>query len=612
MRMKLFLSMIALMLVMFSLSGWIFHQKSVVKEGVVDLESWDFSKEGTVSLEGDWNFHWEKTDPGQISTNQPAFMNVPSTWDSQKRYPSQGYGLYHIQLKGLQVGESYGFKIPPMSNSYRLWLGDRLMVTNGIPGTTKPTTKPYYKPQELFFDAKSDVVDLYMMISNFHYRSGGMWSSLEFGTAEQITGLTKKNLAIETFLFGSLFLSGLYHIVLFVFRRKEKILLLFGITCLVISSRIIVIGEQIIVEFFPKIPWELLVKTEFITFYMVVPLFSCFLYTLYKEEVSKIFCKYLSIVSILFSILVLVTPAIIYTESIFLYQIVTITTIIYMIYALILAAIRKRVGAKVVLICATFYALTVINDILYINGNIDSMNLSSFGLFIFIFFQSYLIAKSTSIAFLKVEEYTNELANLNQTLEEKIYERTKSLEESTLELKRVNKVLKEMSYQDQLTGLPNRRYFDELYEKHWDEAVQNQTLLSILYLDIDHFKAYNDVYGHLQGDTTLRNVGVCLQQSIQKHDGTVARIGGEEFIALITNKTAEETNQIAEDCRNSVKALQIPHQNSSTSPYVTISIGVATIVPTHKDSKRKFIITADEALYYAKEEGRNQVVLSSV
>jgi diguanylate cyclase (GGDEF)-like protein len=608
--MKLF-KLLSLIFVLLCSSGWVNHYMPEVKKGVVTLDNWDFSKDRTVSLKGEWDFYWESDSPKHLSTNQHSYMKVPSVWDEQDRFPSFGYGLYHLQVKGLQVGKGYALKVPSMSNSYHLWINDQLMVSNGTPGRTKQSTIPFYQPQEVYFDAHQNTVDIYLAISNFHYRSGGMWSSLELGSPDQITGLTKRNLAFETMLFGSLVLAGLYHIVLYIYRKQETILLLFGLSCLAISARTLVIGEQIIIEFFPKIPWEFIVKTEYLTFYTVVPLFIWFLIGLYPQEVSKIYGKALSVISLLLSLLVLFTPATIYTHSLFLYQKVTIITMVYIIAALVLATYRRRHGARVVLTCAAFYALTVINDILNNNRTIDSINLSSLGLFVFIFSQSYIIAKSASNAFKKVEQYSKELTELNQTLEEKISERTKSLETSTLELQRVNEVLKEMSYHDQLTSLPNRRYFDDLYEKEWENAITNQTMISILYLDIDHFKAYNDAYGHEQGDVTLQRVAICLQQSIQKYNGTVARIGGEEFVALILGLTPEQTNRIAEECRTDVKALQIPHKDSCTYPYVTISIGVATSVPSRSESKRKLIRTADEALYYAKEEGRNQVVVST-
>ncbi|HYK73963.1 MAG TPA: diguanylate cyclase [Pseudoneobacillus sp.] len=604
------MNFVALVFILICLAGWIKAPLPLAEDGMVDIKKWDFDKNGMITLNGEWNFYWETMDPHNLSGHQPTIQMVPSVWNDKKQYPSSGYGLYHLKMDGLQKGRSYAFKIPTLSNSYRFWIDDQLMLTNGSPGTTKKTTIPFYKPKEVFFTAKNESVDLYIAISNFHYRSGGMWESLTLGTPEQIISQTKRNLAFESMLIGSLILSGLYHIVLYIHRKKERILLLFGIINLVISFRTLVIGEQVIIQFFERIPWELIVKTEYLTFYTVVPLFTWFLHYLYKEEVSRKYAKYLSIISLLFSLLVLFSPAIIYTRSLFLYQAITIVTLVYLISSLFKAVYRKREGSLVVALCAAFYALTVINDILFINGTIVSMNLSSFGLFIFIFSQCYILASRVTNAFQKVEEYSDELSKLNQTLEEKIYERTKSLEISKQELQRVNAALTEISYQDQLTQLPNRRYFENVYETEWEKAIQNQNMLAILYFDIDHFKSYNDAYGHQEGDITLKQVAACLQKTILNYNGIVARIGGEEFIALITNRNTEQMNQIAEECRNEVKRLEIPHKDSLTYPFVTISIGVAATLPDAHSSARNLIRLADEALYFAKEEGRNLVMMS--
>jgi diguanylate cyclase (GGDEF)-like protein len=593
------------------LSGWIIYPTPVVIDGKADINGWDLNRRGTVSLEGEWNFYWNVDTPKKRHGLKPAKLEIPATWDEEGSFPSTGYGLYHMQLTGLEMGKSYSIKIPIVSNAYHFWIDDRLMVTNGDPGQSKETTTPFYKPREVIFDAKRDTVDLFFSVSNFHYRSGGIWISPEFGTAEQIAALSKKRISLEALITGSLLLSGLYHVVLYIYRKKEKLLLLFGLTCLVIFVRTLVIGEHLITILFPNFPWALSVRLEFLSFYTVVPLFTWFLHKLYYQEISKTFCYIISLISGAFGLLVLFTTAIVFTESIFYYQTLTIITIIYVIGALLYAASRGREGAKVVLVCATFYALTVINDILYINGKIDSTNLSSLGLFVFIFSQSYIIAKSSSHAFQQVETYSKQLTELNQNLEVKIYERTASLEKSRQELQRVNEVLKELSYHDPLTGLPNRRYFDDRYEQEWERAIEAQSWLSLLYLDIDYFKRYNDAYGHQQGDITLQEVAACLQRTLLPYEGIVARIGGEEFIALVMNQSESQMNQIAEECRNAVKGLEIPHRDSSISPFVTISIGVATMVPNHTASKRKLIRMADEALYFAKEEGRNLVIQSS-
>ncbi|MCA1032187.1 diguanylate cyclase [Bacillus timonensis] len=602
----------ALIFVLFLLVGWDHVTIPTAEKGIFQLKDWDFEKNGTLKLRGEWDFYWNAQEPSELLNLKPSSIPVPAAWDDQNVYPSTGYGVYHLKIENLQIGKEYGIKVPTLSSSYNFWLNHDLQFTNGKPSTDRKTTIPFNKPMHVFFTATDVSADIYIGISNFHHRNGGMWESLELGTADQIMNVTQKNTAFEMILFGSLLLAGLYHLVLFIHRKKEKKLLFFGVTCLIISMRIIVIGDQILLEFFPTIPWEIVIKIEYLTFFSVVPLFTWFMHYLYKTEVTKKYCLGLSFISALFILVVIFTPAIFYTELLVGYQTVTLITLIYLVISLTKAVFRKREGAIIVSGCATIYALTVINDILYVNRAIETLHLSSFGLFIFIFSQSYIIARSLSSAFGKVEEYSNELSELNRTLEERIHERTKSLQQSKRELQRMNEMLHDLSYQDQLTQLPNRRYFDEVFKKEWDQAVLSGNFLAVLYFDVDHFKAYNDTYGHQLGDDTLIKVAESLKQSLKSSNGFVARMGGEEFVAVVSNQSVERVRRIADECRENVRDLCISHDTSITGRFVTISVGVAIMVPTNNIVPRTLIKLADEALYFAKDKGRNQVYVQEL
>jgi diguanylate cyclase (GGDEF)-like protein len=597
--------------VLFLISGWDHQAKPHVTKGVLSLEKWDASKDGMITLNGEWSFYWETLDPLEIQSKQSSYIKVPKTWDYDARFPTKGYGMYHLKLTGLKVGEKYGLKIPVQSSAYQLWLDDELLVTVGTPGKSKATTKPGYQTNEILFKAHGETTNLFIAVSNFHYRSGGLWDNLKLGSADEIVKQSKRAIEFEAFVVGSLILSSIYHFVLFLHRRSEWILLIFSSICLAIGVRTLVVSERIIIDFIPNLSWELLIKLEYLMFYLVVPLFSWYFYYLFKAEVSKRICQFMSIISILFVTLVLCTPAVIFTKTLFIYQAFTILAILYAIGVLILAIYRRRPAALIIAIFAAIYIFTVVNDMLYVNGNIRSVNMSGFGLVFFIFSQSYIIAKGVANAFNRAEDYSRELTELNQTLENKIQIRTKSLEESKEELERLNRALTEMSYHDPLTGLANRRLFDDLYDKEWEKSLDNQSFLSIMFMDIDHFKPYNDTYGHQQGDQALVLVASTLKHCIQKYGGTVARIGGEEFIGLVAKQNAEDMLLIAEECRAAVTQLQIPHKGSLIADYVTISIGVTTVIPDEETSKRTLIKNADEALYIAKEGGRNQVVHAS-
>jgi diguanylate cyclase (GGDEF)-like protein len=170
-------------------------------------------------------------------------------------------------------------------------------------------------------------------------------------------------------------------------------------------------------------------------------------------------------------------------------------------------------------------------------------------------------------------------------------------------------LIAELAECDPLTGTKNRRMFDEHLELLWQQAVVNGRSLGILLVDIDHFKAYNDFYGHQAGDKALRQVAQTIQKSVRRPLDVLTRYGGEEFAALLYDVDGDEAREIAERIRVTVGELNIEHRASRPFSRVTISVGVAAIVPTAQRSPGGAVQLADQALYAAKVQGRNRVEL---
>ena len=180
------------------------------------------------------------------------------------------------------------------------------------------------------------------------------------------------------------------------------------------------------------------------------------------------------------------------------------------------------------------------------------------------------------------------------------------------QIKMINqmRIIEELSVMDQLTTIPNRRGFDKRINMEWARAIRDKTSLSVLIIDIDMFKVYNDTYGHQQGDIALCKVAAMLTQSINRSTDFTARWGGEEFIVLLPNTDMNGAINIAEIIRLNVSNMMIPFANG-TETRVTISVGVKTQSPWQDRLLDRFIADADKALYIAKELGRNQVCYST-
>jgi len=175
------------------------------------------------------------------------------------------------------------------------------------------------------------------------------------------------------------------------------------------------------------------------------------------------------------------------------------------------------------------------------------------------------------------------------------------------ELKRYRDYLESISYLDGLTGIANRRSFNDYLNSTWNFAEREPSPISMILMDIDHFKQFNDNYGHQPGDACLVLIAQALSETIVRKTDFIARYGGEEFVCILPNTNIDNAAVIAEKLRLSIMALQIPHAFSSAENIITISLGVAAIIPDGNSSCSALIEAADEALYRSKKSGRNKV-----
>lgn len=186
-----------------------------------------------------------------------------------------------------------------------------------------------------------------------------------------------------------------------------------------------------------------------------------------------------------------------------------------------------------------------------------------------------------------------------------------SRKQTEQQLMKTNELLQKISSIDALTGLANRRFFDERFAKEWRHAMRFSTPLSVILLDIDYFKRYNDTYGHHDGDACLQYVAEAMRRAAKRPGDMIARYGGEEFVIVLPVTDGRGALYVGERMRSEVEQLRIPHRGSAVSSFVTASLGVATMIPVRDVSPRELIIRADKALYRAKQEGRNRAIAYS-
>lgn len=217
----------------------------------------------------------------------------------------------------------------------------------------------------------------------------------------------------------------------------------------------------------------------------------------------------------------------------------------------------------------------------------------------------YILLSFGVVVFCWAAQFTSDRSSRREFLQKVIIHRKNA------QLRKVNLYLRDLAEIDALTGIANRRYFDAVLDEEWRRARRRKYNVALLMCDIDFFKSYNDLLGHVQGDVCIRDVAQCIRKLVRRPGDLVARYGGEEFAVILPALDVHEAQKIAEAVCQSVRDLNLPHPGSGVRNVVTISVGVAAMIPDGADLKQ-LITQADEALYQAKHQGRDRVCSHSI
>lgn len=584
-----------------------------------------------IRLDGEWKFYWQQLlSPSELNISKDySICTIPGVWNGNQLYTDKtklspdGFATYSLTFIIDQPSQQLSLLLPHISTSYKIWVNGKQLSSVGEIGNSSDTSFPKYSIQEVQFESQPGINNLVIQVSNFTNLFGGINSSIYLGTPQQIQLLDRKSLTIDVLLIGSLIIMGIYHFILFASRKKDFSALYFGLLCLVIGLRTAVTSQRYLLTIFPDIPWELLTKIEYLTYYLGAITIIRFLYSLYPTKPMKYLIKVTTPVVFAFSLLVVFTSVKIYGKYSDFFDIYILGGSAVIFYSLWLA--RKKFFFYALIFTYGFIILlvTVINDLLQYKNILHTPLLLPFGLLTFMSCQAFIIclrftnafhlieAMSLSLknknkklrqAYIEQKKSNNIIASWNQKLEETVSARTKALEEAN------DKLLK-LSVLDGLTKIANRRNFDETLEKEWFRSCRTKHPLSVIIFDIDFFKLYNDHYGHLAGDECLKKIAQTASSCIHRSCDLAARYGGEEFVFLLPNTPLDGAIKVAERIRHSIENLELEHEKSPKKK-VTCSVGVATLTPDKELAPTEIVALADKNLYKAKNSGRNTIYYS--
>ena len=421
-------------------------------KGVLDLTHWDFDKNGPVKLTGDFEFYWKQLlNPQDFFQNESSlkadYIAVPRTWNGfeyqGKAISGDGYATYRLTVHMNGDCTGLGLKLLEMSTSFNLFMNGQKLCSAGVVGQTAESVKPGYHPEIVGFQANKNVLDILVQVSNFSHRLGGAWETITIGTPDQLQKRNELKIAIDLFLFGSIFIIGLYHLGIYSLRRKERSTLFFGLFCLIIAVRILTTGERHILLFFPGIDYEIMIKLEYLTFYLAVPVFVQYFYSLFSDRFSKNICKLATGIGLIFSAFVLLFPAKVFSYTLGIYQVFTLSMFIYATIILVIASLKKEIKAIIFLAGFSILFILTVNDMLYARNIIQAEYMVQVGLFVFIFSQAYLLSRYFSDAFATIEIQREKLLKSEIVLQEAKDGLERRVEERVVELSEVNQELRQ-------------------------------------------------------------------------------------------------------------------------------------------------------------------------
>jgi signal transduction histidine kinase len=419
-------------------------------DGELDAREWNFSRDGMVRLQGEWQMVWGKLiEPKDLQGSIPTSygwqtVKVPNIWSRYEQdgiaLSNQGYATYRLRIKLSEEDANFvkSLYISSVATAYKLWVDGKLIASNGKVGQSKEDMVPQNYAKIAIFKPHGQEVELVIQVSNFVQRKGGLWTPIELGNYEKIIYQRDYRVMATTAVTVCLFSIGLYHCALYVLRKKDTYMLYFGAFCMIISLRTLFLGETLADRMIPWLPWELGVKIEYIAVAIGLPLFTAYVHALYPDELAKRYRNLFAIAGGGYSLLILFTPASFYTNTIQALEIFIVASFVCILSAYGLAIHRKRNGAWLYLLTWLISGIAGLNDIFYYNQWAPNGEWFPIGLLISIFTLAILHSARNSHSFMQVEQLSLELTKLNDSLEAKIKARTIALQNSNSELQKAN------------------------------------------------------------------------------------------------------------------------------------------------------------------------------
>ncbi|MEM7028725.1 MAG: ATP-binding protein [Chloroflexota bacterium] len=402
-----------------------------VEAGVLDLRDWNFEQDGLIKLNGNWEFYESQFltvnafAPGTTSFS-PDYIQVPAAWRGyqidEQVLSGDGYATLRLTVllnpASSAIPQIFALDVPArIDTAHALYIDGHLFGSVGHVGQTAGTMTPQFLPYNVSFVPESDQVEIVIHLSNFYTLQGGIRESIYFGPQAQLYDRSQQQLIFTYFLIGSIFIMGLYHLTVFALRRNERSPLYFGLFCLTTAGRVLIMDQPWIIDTYFGFSWRTYSLSILLLVYVASVSFSLFAYSLFPNVFSKRMLQSIIGLTIALSLVTLFSSPKIYTNLVPI-SIYSISIGLYIVYIVGASVIRQQEGALIFLVGNAAFLLTIIHDVLFFNGLIDTGQMLPLGLFMLIFSQAYVLSSRSAKSFAKNETLTSDLKRNNQFLRE--------------------------------------------------------------------------------------------------------------------------------------------------------------------------------------------------
>lgn len=593
-RICLLFQVAAVLLGMQSIHAQVTVSPPEADKGELNLREIDLHRAGSVPLNGEWLFYWnELLFPEDISLSPPAYIRVPSLWNSFEHQgePIGNYGFATYRLK-IRLKEAYpllAMQITVPRTAAKVYVNGELIQEIGQVSKSLEGAVAYRDVPVVLFENHREELEVLIQVSNHHDRSGGLTQELVIGLPDVLLQEQRSSLALDTILGGCILIMTLYHIGLYILRRKDPIPLYFAIFCAIIFLRVFITGKMWIHVLQINWPWEVAYKLDIFSLFVLMPSFLLFTTGIFPKEVPKWTIRVLVIACFIGAFITLATNSRVYTSLVTVVQILILLTGVTVIYAIVKALRNKVRGAGIYAMGWVILFAIATNDMLFDNGVIQTGFYVHFGMLAFIFSQAFLLSDRFTFALNNNEVLTSQLNDINKHLEATVKERTESLEDARDELEQRNKKITgsiNVAQRIQQSMLPQEKYI----KKHLPESFFMWKPRDIVSGDFYWFHHLDD---EVQGPISVVIVADCTGHGVP---GAFMSMSGIAFInhILSANKILRPDLALKELNKQVRHAMKQDSEDQGASQD-GMDISMCTIY--HRDKKIEFAGAKSHLVY---------------